>query len=398
MDSLSTLDGRRHEYPIRPSQQMANGIFGLLMIAATIPVVYLSRISAGGSALPLMAVGLLAGGSYLLAWALRTRLVLDGHEVRVRGVLSEETFDRSDIEGWRTIASRYGSYRVLMVRGRRRPIQLSRFATDAAFQEWFGSIPDLDERDRRALLGEIERSDELGATPEERLAAWRRSKAWNIGLAAVTIAAAGGLIFGEAGWKLPCATVLWLTPVAAVLLLQRSPLLYTVFRPKKDPRADLSVALMISGIGLMFNMEDANLVSWSPLLVWVGVAGVVYFAAFYHAAHSQVRAGNALIGLLVVAAFYSFGAAISADILADSSPATVQPVQVVRRYVHVTSGRGQHTSYFLVTEPWDAYGTTMDRVKVSSRRYRETRVGDVVCVGLHRGLLRAAWYAAVPCG
>ena len=52
--------------------------------------------------------------------------------------------------------------------------------------------------------------------------------------------------------------VLLACPIAGTLLLHRFPLLFTVFKRKPDPRADLGLLLIWPGIGVAFSYQNSN--------------------------------------------------------------------------------------------------------------------------------------------
>ncbi len=399
MNSIERVDATRHEYLLKPGQRVVGMVLGTVMIAAIIPLWYLAKTDVnGGMALLIAGMSVSVCGAYLLARAVRTRLTIGSGQIEVRSLLGERTFDQSAIEGWRTIAGRYGSYRVLCVKGLVNPITISEFATDDAFEAWFGELPDLDERDRKALLEQIEGDQELGATPEERRSALTTAVVWSVALTVITGAAAAGTLWGGAQVRSGCAVALWLAPVVVLLLLYRSPLLYAVFKAKKDPRAELLWPLMISAAGLSLSNQGANMVSWSPLLMWMALAAAAMILAFYGPIRGSVQFSRALIGLIVFSVFYSWGAVTSVDVLGDESAGTIYTIHVVQKYEHVSHGRGgQTTTYYLKTEPWGPYEESIQSIKVGPETYGATNEGDLICIRLRPGLLRGPWYEMEPC-
>jgi hypothetical protein len=191
---------------------------------------------------------------------------------------------------------------------------------------------------------------------------------------------------------MPSAVALALTPAALLLLMQRSPLLYAIFKKKADPRADLGVALMISGIGLAFRVSDVEFVSMQPLLLLIVPVALVYTAAFYSAVRKNSNITATLLGLLFIAGAYSFGLAIVADTLLDSSKSTTYIVPVTGK--HISSGRS--TTYYLNLAPWGPLQEP-NRISVSSSFYNDTQQGDQICLGLHLGRLNAPWYQLADC-
>lgn len=393
MSSLQSVDAARHEYRVRGAQS-GYPILGAILIAGILPLGYLASTAAADGPLWIFALLLLASGVWLLLWSTQTRLVLDGSRVIVSGVTGKRTFDTSEIEGYRTISTRNGSYQAIFLRDASSPIRLAQFATDDAYQAWFAQLADLDDRDRKALLEKISQDQELGATPEERLDALAQAKRRSIVASVVVGLAAAGTIFGGASVRLPCALVLAGAPLVIFSWLQRSPLLYGLYQPKADPRASLILPLILSGFGLFFGSMDLNLVDGRTLLVVAIPLGLVYVAMFYRAVRGGTSPAGAVLSLAIFAMFYGWGAAVAADTVADQGSTQTYRVHVLGKRV----SRGSRSStYYLYVEPWGPFNPPIHSIRVSGSVYRATGEGDLVCVGLHPGTLHAPWYALLPC-
>src|SRR5581483_2775321 len=239
MESFTTGETGRHEYPLKASRRIFLLPLGMLFVLLALFFGTMVHVSAGNG-MPELTVALFAGlGVYMLAQLTRARLVIDGNRIEVRGAFTTKAADRGDIEGFRTISTRNGSYTQLVLKHGMGTISVPRsFDTDEAYRMWMRQIPDLDQINRRQILDEIEHEAELGATPEERLAALATAKTWGLFLSIVTGVAAAAMAFAPDDFRIVPACALVLLPIAAILLLLRSPLLYAVFKPKADPRAD----------------------------------------------------------------------------------------------------------------------------------------------------------------
>jgi hypothetical protein len=88
-----------------------------------------------------------------------------------------------------------------------------------------------------------------------------------------------------------------------------------------------------------------------------------------------------------------YGAGLEVNALLDQSTPISYPVAVLSKHV----SRGRSTSYHFAPAPWGPYRTSED-VRVPGWRYRQTQVGDTVCVALRTGALWVAWYTVGSCG
>jgi hypothetical protein len=329
----------------------------------------------------------------LVIYCQRSRLVLDVSHLQVTTLLQNRTVPLSDVEGIRTYRTRYGTYKVICVKGSGRTLQFKNYAVDDAFRAWLQGLPDLDLRDRDAVLEQIAADPELGSTPEERLQALARAKQINIGACVAAGAAACGYIWGGDVWRAWCYAALLVAPAVALALLVQSPLLYALFKRKVDPRADTSALLLIAGMGLLFRSMNLNFVSTSELLRYVAGVLVVYLFAFYRPAVNSKQVGGALLAVLVFGGFYAWGAVVGLNRMKDPAPPQTYEVTVTGK--HYSSGRS--TTYYLSLERWGPFRSPVHSMQVSRSLYTSVNAGDQICVELHAGLLHAAWYEPVDC-
>lgn len=387
------VDTTRHQYRVKRWLQVFFGCLALVLLCGGVLLMRSALVDRTASGLAIPAAVMLAGAAYLLALILRSRLVIEGTRLEVHGVFRVKAADLADIEGYRTIATRYGSFRRISLKEGCGRININNyFASDEDFRAWFQQVPDLDLRDRDALLREIEQSDTLGSTPEERRGALSRAKRGNIALIVLSCSAAAGLNLGPAAALPISALVLALLPAALFLLLQREPLLYAFGRRKADPRADLLFSFVVACFGLVLFADKVTLVALGPLLTLIVPLFLAVIAAFARSAWTSRSRAGLLFALVVFAAMYSYGASIAADSLPDHSKPSIYSVPVVGK--HITQGRS--TTYYLSLAPWGPK-ESVDDFNVSETTYRETPVGGQVCLALHRGSVHAAWYQAVDC-
>lgn len=346
----------------------------------------------GAASSAVLAALILALGAYMLLLGLRARILINGASIEVRGAFRTLSADLNEIEGLRTLRSRYGSFRQLILKGGRGPITIrSRFKTDDDFRAWMQQIPDLDQRDRQALLAEIEQQQDLGSTPQERLGALNAAKRNATALLVIAVAAAIGLNFGSKPWLALCAVVLILGPFVAAFLCLRSPLLYTAFKRRADPRGEASYTLFACSLGMIYSMRGPHFLSFKPLMALMVLAAIALLIALFSPA---LKSGNrgALLALVAFAALYGLGAVAVSDVFFDQSQGTVYSAEVTGH--HITHGRS--TKYYLRLQPWGPVHVVED-VSVPSSLYRATAAGDTVCPELHPGRLNAPWFQVRAC-
>jgi hypothetical protein len=393
MNTLQQTSSTRHEYRLKSWQRWLYLLLGVAAIVGGFFLAFKILSEPDGAVLAVTILFMPILGVYVLAWALRSRLVIEGTRIDVRGALKEKTADLSQIEGFRNISTRNGSYTVLYLKEGQGKITISRsFDTDDDYRAWFQQITDLDARDRDAILAEITQDAELGFTPEERLGALKQAKARSIVVIVLAVAAAVGLNFGPANLRSLSAIVLALVAIVVGFLVRQQPNLYVIPMKKSDPRADFSIALIASSLGLAFQIRNYDFVSMKPLLILMIPVALVYIAMLFGAVSKNANKAAAIALLLFYGCSYSFGLAIVADTLADHAKASIYVVPVTGK--HTTSGKSN--TYTLELAPWGPVEGS-NEISVDAAFYNDLQAGDQVCLGLHPGWLRAAWYQLAEC-
>jgi len=390
---MQAINTGRQEYPLGGWQRGFCLFFGALFEGCGVFLVYLVvKTHNSESSFLFLSIAPFAFGIYMLATALRSRLVIDGSRVEVRYGFTEKTADLSQIEGYRTVSTRNSSLWQLKLKEGRGTITVQKSYDCDGLRSWLQQIPDLDERDRNALLAQIEQSQELGATPEERLAALSRAKQLSYGLTAAAIAGALSLGLGGTSLRLPSAIVLALLPVVLIYLVRQGPLLYGIFTPKRDPRTDLGIAFMACGLGLIFGNMGVHFVEKVSLLEYAGLFGLLFCAGIFSAARKNPQFWGAMLGMLFIAGAYGFGLAEAADTIPDQAKPASYSATIENK--HETNGRS--TSYYLDLGPWGPMQGA-NSLSVSESTYEGASIGDLICLDLRPGVLRVQWYQAVAC-
>lgn len=394
MDAIPQYVPGRREYGVKTWLRMLYLLIGVGFIAfclALSPVLLHSPAGSLPAALP--ALFFLGFAVYFLATVTRSRLVIDGPRIEVRTAFSEHSADVSEIEGFRTIRSRNGNYTLLKLREGRGSINIPyTFDVDEDFRAWLRQIPDLDQQDRDAILSEISQQQNLGATPEERLAALPTARTWAVFLAIATGVAAAGLAFGPQPLHPIAASILVITPLAAAMLLHRSPLLYAVMKQKSDPRAELVYVLMIAGFALLLHSSGLHLVQVQPLLLVAAPVAVACFLGFAGAAHTTSTRTGIWIALAIFSCLYGFALSMVTDTLGDSRISATYRAEVLGKH----ESHGRSTSYTLTLAPWGPREQA-ENVGVSATIYRVLDIGDQACIEVHPGNLRIAWFRVAAC-
>ena len=389
---MQTIDSGRHEYRIRGWQRAVYFILGLLLGGVGLFAAGILSQQAQPGAAAIAGIFSLVMGIYLMALVLRSRLVIDGTRIGVRGAFREQSADIGEVEGFRTIATRNGTYWRLQLKQGLGSITIQQWFDCDDLRAWFQQLKDLDEQDRKELLSEIEQDQELGATPEDRLKGLQRAKTLNIGLSAIAVLAAVGLFAGGTRWRLPAAMVLTAAPVAVLYLLSTEPLLYALGKSRRDPRTELSIALLAAAMGFFFSGIQRHFVSLIPLLPSTVLVALAFIAAFCLLGRKGPRTGGFYGVVLMCAGFFSFGLIAAGNTMLDRGQAAPYQAQVLSKH----SVKGKSTTYYLDFAAWGPFNGA-NKVSVPYSVYEAAQPGDAVCFDVYPGALHAAWFERVAC-
>lgn len=393
MSSFQHLTLNRREYRMKAWYRSILLIFGAFAVSGAILMGYLASRASRISLPYVMIAVFLFFGVYLIALAMRSRVLIDNDHIEIHGAFTDHYADCNEIEGYRTISSRNGTYTQFYLRGGRRPITLSvHFDKDEAFDDWMAKVPNLDKQDRDRILEKISQQEDLGSTPQERLAALAQAKTYSIFALVIALAAAVAASYGIPALYLPFSIALALVPVSLAILLHRSPLLYTVFKRREDPRAELLYALIVSSFGLLIRARGIHFVSLHSVGVVIALLTLAYIAGFYHSFFESTSPTRTFFALLLFGMLYSYGAVVVADAVGDPSTPTRYVPHVLGK--HYTNGRSR--SYYLTLEPWGPMQQP-NSLGVSKTIYDKTLPGNQVCLELSTGRLNAPWYTQVSC-
>jgi hypothetical protein len=394
MDNLPT---NRREIPLSPGIKTLYVVLGMFFAVLSIAGAWLPLSSHQPSLASLAFLAFLPVGIYLLALAFRSRVTLEGPSITVRGAFQQRTASLHEIAGFRTISSRNGSYWILQLRDSNSSITVQKSFDCDDLREWLARLPDLDERDRQQVLDDISSDQALGATPEQRLAALRRARAVGIGLTALVILSAFVFALAPEPYRSLGAYFIAIGPLAIIYLVRTQPLLYAVFRQRRDPRSELSIAFLACAFAMVFGTHDTYAFNLTPLAPWIVGIALACCVGLLPALKNRPQMFGIAIALIFFSGIYGYGLAFAANSMLDRSE--LARYQTTVTSMHVSQGKS--TSYHLKLAPWgpadSPYSDRSLSISVPLRKYQATHVGGTVCLDYHPGALNAPWYKLVNC-
>jgi len=340
--------------------------------------------------------GLLSlAGVYLILYARRMRVIVRQDEIELVEVTSSQIMRRDDLLGYRKIPGENGPPVLILVPrwDDRKKLKIPNvFNFDAAFDEWLRPFPDLDVRDAEDLQREIEQNQELGATPEERIASVNQARVVCRTLMIVTFAVAAWLWFYPEPYAV-VVSAMALLPWIAVYVAAHYRGVVVINEKKRDPHPGVGLPFIMPGLVLALRViNDVNTFNWQkPLIVTLLGGAVLTMGAWKADVAVRKKPWMALL-IFLLSLGYGYGAGMEANSLLDRSPATVYLTTVTAK--RISSG-SKSTSYYLRLNAWGQQHR--GEVMVPRSTYQSVIVGDPICVVQRAGALDIPWYAVHSC-
>lgn len=399
MPSLDQISATRREYVLTNERKIKHALLAAVFLIGA-GFFFKRAIDPIGREFALVVgIILLAPGAMLLLQAWRSRLILERDVIELHTAFRIHHATRDEIEGLRTIQNQYGRWtRVYLKRDRGTFNVSDSFTGEGDLKEWFKEIPDLDQRDADEIKREISSQDSPALPDTNSSKAFDRAKAWAVGLSVLAGAISTPVMWVSYAPVYRAALVLLLAyPPVGIMLLHRFPLLFTAFRRKPDPRADLGFLIVWPGIGVMFSYQTANdpshLVDSLQLAYWVLLIFAGFFAALFQTAWKSPSRVAVFFAIVLLGGMYSIGLVNAGNTLPDKSEPRLYHTSISKMY---ESHSSKGTRYYLRVAPWGPI-VYPDDVDVPRSTYNTSRVGDPVCFALHPGFLRVPWYTVMPC-
>lgn len=335
-------------------------------------------------------------GVYIVASALKYRVVLAEDGVELLQPFRSRRLSRAEIQGHRTLRPQQGP-RILVLVPRNpavRKLKISRILkTDPTFDAWVAGLQDLDRHELQQSEQGIAETLHQHLMPHESKARVRQHRIFArcVNWAAIILAFAAFILPDHHHLLIGIViAVPWIT-IGLVAALQP---LYRFGGKRNDAHPDLSQALLIPGLLLMGRvLTDAHALDWSgPLALAVGGALLLSGAALWADPWLRRQRSSALL-ICACTLLYGFGAGFEIDVLADSSKPGIYATQVLGKRVNHGS---KSTTYYLAVGAWRP-NRRNEEISVPVTRFDATSIGDTVCIYAGKGALRVAWYELRDC-
>ncbi len=337
----------------------------------------------------LFSVGGAIGVAAFLYARLASTVTLTPDSIEVFNGFERRTRARKDIQGYRQVSSRYGSYLYLLsdplnVDPPRLPGSI---LTDPKCRGWFEGLTDISSLEKQRQQARIEACAQLGVTPADRRA---RALQMQIGYGVVLglgVLMALDVWFAHLAEPQVLDGLLLVAPAAFAVLLWARPLV-TTYEQRRGFGALFAVALAAPIMAL--SVATATIQTRGLAAFEAATVGAVLLTGAVAAVYSPRRPDN-LIWAFVASALFVFFSVVMLDTTLDQKPFRQFPMQVADKRI----SHGRSASYYLRLVSPD--GQRQREYSVSSAFYGQTQIGQQVCIAVHPGAIGMAWQRLGQC-
>ncbi|WP_316216894.1 hypothetical protein [Bradyrhizobium sp. SZCCHNR3003] len=139
-------------------------------------------------------------------------------------------------------------------------------------------------------------------------------------------------------------------------------------------------------------LSDVNLVSWLPLTAFAASVAIIFLIVAARFETQLRRRGWRLLLAAVFVAAYAFGALGQFNTALDRSAPALLRSRVLSKHL----GHSRLATYQVTLEPWGPFAGATD-AHVAQALYERLQPGDTVCLRLHDGAFRMAWFTVAAC-
>jgi len=233
-----------------------------------------------------------------------------------------------------------------------------------------------------------DRPDRSRSRESDDLQAQRVATAFTI---AATGLAAWSLFPGFPAGQL--VAVLVAMPLLALILALRFPARFRIGLGVGYAAANLGTGCMVASGGLLARtLSDINLVSWLSLTAFAVAVAIIFLIVAARFEPQLRRRGWRLLLAAISVGAYAFGALGQFNSALDHSAPALLRGRVLAKHL----GQSRIATHQITLQSWGPFATPND-AHVTQALYERLRAGDTVCLSLHDGAFRMAWFTVAAC-
>jgi len=329
---------------------------------------------------------------YLLLTTIRSKIVLYADRIEMHELTATHTMRRDEIAGWRLGGDK--SQGALVLHGKPPTSKIVStawtYSADAALDQWFDGLANLDEKELEEAIDEIADDYTLGIDEQERFERLARAQR----TAQVLNLAGGALCAWGVFYPRPYDVVIFMllaAPWIAAAAGWRFDGLIRLDGRASDLKPNLAVLFLLPMAALTLRaVFDYETVGWKSQTTAAFVIAAMLFAAQWVAYEDVRTSRTGLLIFLFNFLAYGYGAALHINALAET--ADMEQTRYHLREKYVSNGRHE-----VKLAKAHANAPDVSSAQVTRYFYNMLKPGDSVCLAMRPGALGIKWFMAGPC-
>jgi hypothetical protein len=328
---------------------------------------------------------------YMVLSTLRSKLVLFADRIEIHDLTKTRSLARDNIAGWRILGG--GIVFEQKDNPKKKVSTAWIYRTDDEFERWIAEVENSDAKELESAIDAVANDTSMGANEDERFENLARASR-----VARFLNILGGVLFVWAFFfPRPYELVIILllaAPWLAALVASRSHGLLQFDQQRGSAKPNIAILSILTMVAVPLRaVLDYQTIGWVTQTIATLFIGFALFAAL-RAAYADLRTNRTnRVVTFAFALFYSLGAALHVNALADFSK--VERNQYVVR--EKTISRGKYTTYRIALGKADENAPNVDSAEVTRGFYDSIQADDTVCLDFRPGALRIRWFTVGPC-
>jgi len=337
--------------------------------------------------IPAIGIGIAA---LIILNLIRRKVTLSSDAVSYRSVWGSKEILTGDIKGFRigekaiSIIPNDTGHGKILIR------DYSSISDNADVRSWLReNFKDLDKSEFEAAKEELLQDAALGATKDEREAAFKKYRTYNM-IYSMTAIGTFFIPIWLGIFNVYLALLLFIYPALGMVLIANSKGLIRLFARKNSTYSPIFMGLFFASASLAIQSTiSVRIISFDKLWEPAAAIALVVCAMLYYIAvvKSKDSVQNQIVFVLIIGCIYAFGITVMINCSFDNSPVKTYSAKITDKYIH----RGKSTSYDLVLGECPGFSGT-ENMSVSSSHYYSTAIGTAVKIDMRQGTFGAPWF------
>lgn len=328
---------------------------------------------------------------YLILYVFKSRVEIHSSMIKDVGLFSDNELMRSEIKGFRVVASKYVSELIIFPKnpyGKKiRTAMIFENQSELVF--WLKhNLTDLDALDLKREYNQISCDNSLGRTEKERLLLLEKAKKWVAIMTFISVTLTVLTFF----WPYPPDYLIWVLMIFPLVILGMSVCFGDILKFDPDPKSafpGIFRAFVLPCLGLSLRADlDFDILNWDnfwiPFIIFTSLFYILTLVCSKDARRTIILP----VLLIIFCATYGYPVVIYLNDFMDRSTPVVYQAKIIKKRLSRGSKRNY---YYFKLSPWGSREKKQE-LKVRKAAYTRHKKGDNVDIVVRNGMFSIPFY------